>query len=107
MNHPDKYKAKRYDTSGRCAAFTDIVYGEVFDDPNLLTDGMWAAKRSFYPAPPTLKPFVGEMHGHTNLSDGRIDVGLMRPIIYDPCRREYRAVGEKVGKAYSEGRNIG
>lgn len=39
--------------------------------------------------------------------DGRIDVGLMRPIIYDPCRREYRAVGEKVGKAYSEGRNIG
>ena len=32
MNHPDKYKTKRYDTLGRCAEFTDIVYGEAYDD---------------------------------------------------------------------------
>lgn len=39
--------------------------------------------------------------------DGRIDVSLLRPLIYDPCRRDYLAVGEKIGKAYSEGRKIG
>ena len=38
--------------------------------------------------------------------DGRIDVDLLQPIIYDPCRRDYRAVGEKVGKAYGEGRRL-
>ena len=38
--------------------------------------------------------------------DGRIDVELLQPIVYDPCRRDYRAVGEKAGKAYGEGRKL-
>ena len=38
--------------------------------------------------------------------DGLIDVDLLQPIVYDPCRRDYRAVGEKAGKAYGEGRRL-
>ena len=36
--------------------------------------------------------------------DGKVDADLLRPIIYDPCRLEYRVIGEKAGKAFSEGK---
>ncbi|MBQ4616378.1 MAG: flavin reductase family protein [Mailhella sp.] len=38
--------------------------------------------------------------------DGKVDADLLRPIIYDPCRLEYRVIGEKAGKAFSEGKKL-
>lgn len=37
------------------------------------------------------------------ITDGRIDLGKLRPIIFDPSLNVYRAVGEIVGKAFSDG----
>lgn len=37
---------------------------------------------------------------------GNIDPDRLRPLIYDPCRMEYRVLGEKVGKAFSDGKNL-
>ncbi|MBQ8496630.1 MAG: DUF3604 domain-containing protein [Clostridia bacterium] len=71
MNHPDKYKAKRFDTPGRSAAFTDIVYREEDENTSGLYREMKKAERSFDPPAPELKVFVGEMHGHSMLSDGK------------------------------------
>lgn len=73
MNHPDKYKAKRIDTPNRCRGFTDAVYSGA-GDSHALWAKMNTAEHSFEPSPPTLKAFVGEMHGHTNLSDGQVDI---------------------------------
>lgn len=70
MNHPDKYIAKRYDTANRSAAFTDAVYCKA----DATGADLQAAWRSYDPPAPDLIPLVGEMHGHTNLSDGRPDI---------------------------------
>jgi len=38
------------------------------------------------------------------LSDeGKIDPAKLRPIVYDPVNHDYLALGEKVGKAFSDG----
>ena len=70
MKHPDKYIAKRYDTANRSAAFTDAVYCKA----DATGADLQAAWRSLDPPAPELIPLVGEMHGHTNLSDGRPDI---------------------------------
>ena len=70
MKHPDKYLAKRYDTANRSAAFTDAVYCKA----DATGADLQAAWRSYDPPAPALIPLVGEMHGHTNLSDGRPDI---------------------------------
>ena len=70
MKHPDKYLAKRYDTPNRSAAFTDAVYCKA----DAASADLNAAWRSLDPPAPELIPLVGEMHGHTNLSDGRPDI---------------------------------
>ncbi|MCQ2430468.1 MAG: DUF3604 domain-containing protein [Clostridia bacterium] len=93
MNHPDKRKAKSIDTPGRCRAFTDTVY-EGAGDPA----GKWAriraAENGFRPAPPTLKAFVGEMHGHTNLSDGQPDIDSYFRNLRDNARLDFGAVSD-------------
>ena len=37
------------------------------------------------------------------LTDGKVDLGKMRPIIFDASFNAYRVVGEIVGKAFSDG----
>ena len=94
MNHPDKYQAKRYDTAGRCAEFTDIVYGECFDDADQLKAAMRASTHKFDPPAPTLKVFVGEMHGHTNLSDGKPDIDTYFRNIRDIAQLDFAALSD-------------
>lgn len=74
MNHSDKYIAKRYDTPNRSRGFTDTVYSGESGAPADLWGKMNAAQRSLDPPSPEYIPLVGEMHGHTNLSDGRPDI---------------------------------
>ena len=37
------------------------------------------------------------------LTDGKVDLGKLRPIIFDPAANAYRVVGEIVGKAFHDG----
>ena len=37
------------------------------------------------------------------LTGGKVDLGKLRPIIFDPSFNAYRVVGEVVGKAFSDG----
>ncbi len=66
MTHPDRKLAKRFDIPGRSAAFTDLVYGG--------TEGSWDKIREDQkrrmPEKPQYSVYFGELHGHTNLSDG-------------------------------------
>lgn len=39
------------------------------------------------------------------LTDGKIDLAKFRPITYDPANHTYVALGEAVGKAFSDGKN--
>ena len=38
--------------------------------------------------------------------DGNVDAGKLNALIYDPFKHNYYVTGEKVGKAFSEGRNL-
>jgi flavin reductase (DIM6/NTAB) family NADH-FMN oxidoreductase RutF len=40
------------------------------------------------------------------LTDGVIDLTKFRPITYDPCGHGYYALGEKVGNAFSDGKQL-
>ena len=40
------------------------------------------------------------------ISDGKIDVEKLQPIIYDPVNHDYLVVGDKVGKAFSDGKQL-
>ena len=70
MNHPDKTLARRYDTPGRCAEFTDLVY----EDAGVTWADLARAEHKFDPEPPAYNVYLGEMHGHSTLSDGSVDV---------------------------------
>lgn len=85
MNHPDKYLAKRYDTPNRSRAFTDAVYCKA-DATGADLNAAW---RSLDPPEPELIPLVGEMHGHTNLSDGRPDIDTYFRNIRDLARLDF------------------
>ena len=37
------------------------------------------------------------------LTDGKVDLGKFRPIIFDPSFNAYRVIGEVVGKAFGDG----
>ncbi len=37
------------------------------------------------------------------LTDGKVDLSKFRPITYDPVNHDYLTLGEKVGKAFSDG----
>lgn len=40
------------------------------------------------------------------LTDGKIDLSKFRPITFDPANNDYVALGEKVGKAFSDGAKL-
>lgn len=40
------------------------------------------------------------------LTDGKVDVSKLRPIIYDGLNRDYLEIGKKVGKAFSDGNKL-
>jgi len=89
VNHPDKYLAKRYDTPYRTKAFTDAVYSGTSDTPDALWKVMNTAQRSLDPPAPELVPLVGEMHGHSNFSDGTPDVDTYFSNIRDIARLDF------------------
>lgn len=92
MNHPDKYKAKRFDTPGRCREFTDTVYEKRSDNRSELWKNIKEAQRKFDPPAPEFKVFVGEMHGHTVLSDGRVDIDTYFKNIRDNAKLDFAAL---------------
>lgn len=90
MNHPDKYIAKRYDTPNRSKDFTDLVYR---NEPDGTKSSMWSKlnsiQRSLDLPAPELIPLVGEMHGHSNLSDGAVDIDTYFQNIRDLAKLDF------------------
>lgn len=93
MNHPDKKKARGIDTPGRCRRFTDAVYsGE--GDAKALYQELIDAERSFYPNKPEYNVYFGEMHGHTNLSDGNPDIDSYFRHLRDEAKVDFAAISD-------------
>lgn len=39
-------------------------------------------------------------------ADGQIDPAKLRPVVYDPVHHDYLVIGEKAGKAFSDGKKL-
>lgn len=46
---------------------------------------------------------VGEEADESILTDGKVDLGKMKPLIYDPSFGVYRIIGETAGQAFHDG----
>lgn len=93
MDHPDKRKARSFDTPGRCRRFTDAVYSGVGDAKKLYAE-LDAAQHAFDPPPPAFKLLIGEMHGHTALSDGNPDIDSYFRHLRDEVKVDFAAVSD-------------
>lgn len=99
MTHPDRKTAKCFDMPGRSAAFTDIVYSG--------TEGSWDKIRedqqSRLPEMPRYQVYFGELHGHSNLSEGRPTIDEYFTGLRDKANMDFCAVSDHdhggVGKA--------
>lgn len=94
MKHPDKYIARRYDTPDRCQEFTDAVYHARSESKTELWDSIKDLRRKFDPPAPEYRAFVGEMHGHSVLSDGKVDIDTYFQNIRDNARLDFAALSD-------------
>ena len=90
MIHPDRKAAKNFDMPGRARAFTDQVYaGENGSWDNIRSD-----QKSRLPGPPKYNAYFGELHGHSNLSDGRPDIDTYFKNLRDNAKLDFGALSD-------------
>ncbi|MBQ8509658.1 MAG: DUF3604 domain-containing protein [Clostridia bacterium] len=90
MIHPERKLAKRYDMPGRARSFTDIVYSGEAGNWNAINED----QKRFLPPPPAYKPFIGELHGHSNLSDGYPDIDTYYKNLRDNAKVDFAALSD-------------
>ena len=93
MQHPERKQARGIDTPGRSRRFTDAVYSGAGDAKALYAE-LQAAQHAFDPPPPEYKLFIGEMHGHTSLSDGDPDIDRYFTHLRDELKLDFGAVSD-------------
>ncbi|MBO5060993.1 MAG: DUF3604 domain-containing protein [Clostridia bacterium] len=71
MKNKERKAARRYDTANRCSAFTKRVYSGFAEDKEKLKAEIFASEKEFYPKKVRYNIYFGELHGHSNMSDGR------------------------------------
>lgn len=71
MIHKERKIAKRIDMPGRARCFTDPVYEGECDSPQAVWDRINEAQKPFLPPPSEYQIYFGDIHGHSNLSDGK------------------------------------
>ena len=93
MDHPERKAARSYDLPGRSRTFTDIVYsgeGNAAEKYAALTK----AEHMFDPPAPEFDLFIGEMHGHTRLSDGDPSIDDYFINLRDVAKVDFAAVSD-------------
>ena len=92
MTHPEKRYAKRIDTPDRARRFTDLVYNRERFTPE---EGWKELRRRMtFDDPPKNEfgLFFGDLHGHTNLSDGSVDVDTFFRNLRDRAKVDFCAL---------------
>ncbi len=91
MNGKEIRSAKRYDGTNRSEAYTDIVYsarGERAEFVKKLHD----IEASYLPQAHPYKAYTGELHGHSTLSDGRVDIDTYFTNLRDIAELDFAAL---------------
>ena len=74
MIHSDKKSARRFDLPRRSRAYTELVYSGDSGTKEEILGKIRADQESRMPEAPHYNVYFGELHGHSNLSDGKPDI---------------------------------
>ncbi len=94
MKNPERFSARRYDTPNRCEAFTSKVYSGPSDDRSALVKAVFSTEKTFYPEAPGYNLYYGELHGHSNLSDGQPTIDDYYKQIRDNAGLDFAALSD-------------
>ena len=93
MHHPDRKKARRIDTGYRSSEATAIVYSGT-DHPDAGRRFREIVERERQPPQTPYHLLFGELHGHTNLSDGTGDIDSYFQTARDRAGLDFCAVSD-------------
>ena len=93
MKKEEKYIARRYDTPLRDREYTNLVYssGKYGKDTVKM---MGEIETRDYPKEMEYKIYIGEMHGHTNLSDALPDIDSYFKTARDVAKLDFTAISD-------------
>lgn len=94
MKHAERNLAKRFDSPDRNARFTDLVYGYDGRAPEAVRREMRQSVEAFYPEANRYRLLFGDLHGHTSLSDGRVDVDTFFRNLRDLAKVDFCALSD-------------
>jgi len=83
-------EARKFDSPHRNRAVTDVVYGGTGTDISQMRE----ARARLEPPPSPYKVFWGELHGHSNLSDGTVDIDSYFRSARDVARLDFCALSD-------------
>ena len=92
MKNNERKLARRYDTPNRNSRFTQLVYSGQTSDKNSLRKQIFDTEKAFYPPKSEYNVYFGELHGHTNLSDGSPDIDSYFTHIRDTAKLDFAAL---------------
>ncbi len=92
MESKDRKIARRYDIPSQCRESTAIVYGGNSEPREEMIARRNKIIAAFDPPPNKYNLYVGELHGHTNLSDGKVDVDQYFTSIRDVAKLDFAAL---------------
>jgi len=92
MTNKERKIAKRIDCPNRTRHFTEMVYSGEKDNSEEFKAEVFGSIKSFYPEPSKYNIYFGEMHGHTELSDGRITLDDYFLNIRDNAKLDFAAI---------------
>ena len=103
MINKERKIAKRMDCPNRSRKFTDLVYSGVSDNPEKLKAEVFGIPKEYYPEPCKYNIYFGEMHGHTEMSDGHTTLDKYFRNIRDNAKLDFAAISDHdhggIGKA--------
>lgn len=94
MEHKERKLARRIDTPGRARCFTDPVYERKSDSPKEVWERILKAQASFYPEPSEYNIYFGDIHGHSNCSDGFPSVDQYFKQLRDVAKLDFGALAD-------------
>ena len=94
MNHKDRNQAKRFDSPERNARFTDLVYSCDGRSRSEINSELSKTVRAFEPAENPYRLWFGDLHGHTNLSDGLVDPDTFFRNLRDEAKVDFCALSD-------------
>ncbi len=94
MKNNERYSARRYDLPLRSRKYTDIVYSGDSAPRQEMFNALKDEVKKYFPEKPEYNVYFGELHGHSNLSDGAVDIDEYFLNVRDNAKLDFCALSD-------------